>query len=472
MQSSRTCRGVVALLFTIALASSAVFCAAQTPSGLSPETRARVDQIAHEILANTGVPSASVALVKDGRLAYMQAYGDAKLEPRTPAKPEMHYSIGSISKQFTATAILMLAEQGKLSLDDPVARFVPNLTRANEVTIRELLSHTSGYQDYWPQDYAPPFMQHDISADQILEGWARKPLDFDPGTKWQYSNTNYVIAGIIVEKASGIALFDFLRTHAFEPLGMQGIINSDQTPLGPDDPVGYMRYGVGPLRPGPPQGKGWMFAAGELAMPVSELAKWDIGIMDQKLLKPESYKEMESEVVLKNGVGTRYGLGLDVRSMSGHRELAHSGEVVGFTAENMVFPDDHAAIVVLTNQDAADAAADIAQKIAPLLFASGDSQPSEAQARQILEGLRHGKIDRSMFTADANSYFSDAALKDFEKGLKPLGEIKELTQQRKESRGGMVLRVYTAKFKKKTLAVWTYEIPDGKLEQYQVAAQD
>ena len=138
----------------------------------------------------------------------------------------------------------------------------------------------------------------------------------------------------------------------------------------------------------------------------------------------------------------------------------------------MVFPDDHAAIAVLTNQDAADAAGDIAQKIAPLLFASGDNQRNEAQARQIFEGLQHGTIDRSLFTDDANSYFSEAALKDFEKGLKPLGKIKELAQVRKESRGGMVLRVYTAKFNKKTLAVWTYEMPDGKLEQYQMAAQD
>ena len=472
MKFLRTQPKLATLLFALAWAGSGPGCAAQTQSGLSADARARIDQIAREVLTSTGVPSASLAVVKDGQLAYVNAYGDARLDPSTPAKPEMRYSVGSVSKQFTATAILMLAEAGKLSLDDPVARFLPDLTRANEVTIRELLSHTSGYQDYWPQDYAPPFMQRDISAHDILERWARKPLDFDPGTKWQYSNTNYVIAGIIVEKASGIPIFDFLKAHAFTPLGMQNIINSDQTPLGPGDPVGYMRYGLGPLRPGPPQGKGWMFAAGELAMPASELAKWDIGMMDEKLLKPESYQAMESEVVLKNGVGSRYGLGLDVRSLSGHRELAHSGEVVGFTAENMVFPDDHAAIVVLTNQDAADAAGGIALKVAPLLFANDDSQPHEARAHQILEGLQQGKIDRSQFTDDANSYFSAAALKDFEKGLKPLGEARELTQTWSESRGGMVARGYTAKFKNKTLTIWTYEMPDGKLEQYQIVAQD
>src|SRR5205085_11973331 len=114
-------------------------CGAQATSALSAETRASIDQIAHKVLADTGVPSASLAVVKDGQIAYVQSYGDARLDPKTPAKPEMRYSIGSISKQFTATAILMLAEEGKLSLDDPVGRFIPNLTRANEVTIRELL---------------------------------------------------------------------------------------------------------------------------------------------------------------------------------------------------------------------------------------------------------------------------------------------------------------------------------------------
>src|ERR1700683_219780 len=171
---------------------------AQAPSPLSDQTRSQVDQIARQILESTGVPSASVAIVKDGALAYAHAYGNARLDPSTPATSEMRYKIGSISKQFTATAILILAEQGKLSLDDPVARFVPDLTRAKEVTIRQLLSHTSGYQDYWPQDYVPPFMLTPITADEIMTRWARKPLDFDPGTKWQYSNTNYVIAGVIV----------------------------------------------------------------------------------------------------------------------------------------------------------------------------------------------------------------------------------------------------------------------------------
>src|SRR5207248_7666206 len=126
-----------------------------------------------------------------------------------------------------------------------------DLTRAKDVTIRQLLSHTSGYQDYWPQDYVPPFMLEPITADRILDLWARKPLDFDPGTQWQYSNTNFVIAGLIVEKASGMPLLQFLAKRVFAPLDMKGVVNIDHDHLPDTDPTGYLRYALGPPRPAP-----------------------------------------------------------------------------------------------------------------------------------------------------------------------------------------------------------------------------
>jgi len=443
-------------------------------SQLSPDLRERIDKAAIDALTATDVPSASIAVVKNSKIVYLQAYGDATLEPRTAARPAMRYSIGSISKQFTASAILLLQEQGKLSLDDKVARFIPDLTRANEVTIRQLLSHTSGYQDYWPQDYVMPMMLQPVTAQKILDLWARKPLDFDPGTKWQYSNTNYVIAGLIVEKASGMPLLEFLQKKIFTPLHMRNVANIDQQKLGDTDPTGYMRYALGPLRPAPKEGKGWLFAAGELAMPAEDLAKWDISIIDQKLLKPASYRELETEVLLKSGLGTQYGLGVFVRSEFRDRELSHGGEVSGFTAENMVFPDQQVAIVVLTNQDAAEASGQIARAIAPLLLEVDDPQSAAEleQARKIFEGLQRGTVDRSLLTDNANSYFSEQGLKDFATGLGTLGAPIEFTQTREALRGGMKLRVYEIRFPSKTLRAWTYEMPDGKLEQYQIAAQD
>lgn len=441
---------------------------------LSPEMRQKIDQVAADTLAKTGVPSASVAAIKDGRIAYLHAYGNARLNPKTRATSSMRYSIGSVSKQFTAASILLLQEQGKLSLDDKVGKFLPDLTRANDVTIRELLSHTSGYQDFWPQDYVMPGMLQPTTARKILDVWARKPLDFEPGTKWQYSNTNYVIAGLIVEQASGEPLLQFLQQQIFAPLDMKSVADTDKAKLGDSDPTGYMRYALGPLRVAPKEGSGWLFAAGELAMPAEDLAKWDISIINQKLLMPVSYREFETEVLLANGLGTRYGLGLEVSSEFGRRELSHSGEVSGFTSENDVFPDERVAVVVLTNEDASEAAAAIAKGIAPLLLANDDAATPEklAQARKIFAGLQQGMIDRSLFTDNANFYFSEQALKDFASSLGPLGAPQEFEQIRQALRGGMTLRVYAVKFANRELRAWSYETADGKLEQFQVAAQD
>jgi D-alanyl-D-alanine carboxypeptidase len=426
----------------IILACAACNATAQTL--LSPDLVEKIDKVATDTLAKTGVPSASIAVVKDGQIVYTKAYGEARLDPRTAATPAMRYSIGSISKQFTAAALLLLQEQGKLSLDDKVAKFIPNLTRANEVTIRQLLSHTSGYQDYWPQDYVMPMMLQPTTAQKIMDMWARKPLDFEPGSKWQYSNTNYVIAGVIIEKVAGVPLLQFLQQKVFTPLGMKGVYDTDQEKLGETDPTGYLRYALGPLRPAPKEGKGWLFAAGELAMPAEDLARWDISIMDQKLLKPASYREFATDTLLKNGLSTHYGLGVDVNSQASHRALSHGGEVSGFTAQNIVFPDDRAAVVVLTNQDAASAAGAIAGGIAPLLFATTDpATPAKLeQARKIFDGLQHGTIDRSLFTDNANAYFSEQALKDFAGGLGPLGTPQSFVQSSQGLRGGMTLRVY------------------------------
>ena len=456
------------LWITLPLSGVAPSCLAQTDSLLSSQLRVNVDEIVRKVVATTGVPGASLAVVKDGKIAYMQAYGDARLDPRTPARPEMRYSIGSISKQFTATAILMLAEEGKLSLDDPVSKYVSGLTRGNEVTIRELLSHTSGYQDYWPQDYVMPMMLEPVTPEEILDRWGRIPLDFDPGTKWQYSNTNYVIAGVIVEKVSGTPLWTLLSQRVFTPLEMKSITDTNEKALPASDPGGYMRFALGPLRPAPKEGKGWMFAAGELAMTAADLAKWDISMIDQTVLKPGSYKEMETVVLLRNGTATRYGLGVGVTTVNGHRLLEHGGEVSGFTAENIVLPDDKIAVIVLTNQDAADAASEIGNQIRAALLKSDNpqDQKEDERIRKVYDGLQQGKIDRTLFTDNANFYFNNQALKDYANSLGPLGAPLTFIQTGMSLRGGMTERTYEVKYPTKTLAIVIYEVPEGKFEQY------
>ena len=306
------------LLVTLALRVT-VLLKAQLP----PTMASRIDGVVTQALADGGVPSASIAVVRDNQVAYVKTYGNARLEPLTPARPDMRYYVGSVSKQFLAGSILLLVQDGKLSLDDRVARYLASLTRAGDITIRQLLSHTSGYQDYYPLDYVAPFMLVPVTADGILDRWARKPLDFEPGTEWQYSNTNYVAAGRIVEQVAGTSLMAFLKERIFGPLGMQSPIDLDQQPLAGSDASGYTRFGLGPARAAPAEARGWLFAAGELAMTARDLALWDISLMEGKLLTPASLQAMISAVVLKNGAPTDYALGVGVRDANGHPLVQH-----------------------------------------------------------------------------------------------------------------------------------------------------
>jgi D-alanyl-D-alanine carboxypeptidase len=455
---------------------------AQTPvvaegAALSATTARQIDVAAAEVLKATGVPSASVAVVQGGKVAYVKAYGKARLEPLMMAEPRMQYSIGSVSKQFTAAMVLLLMQEGKLKLDDPVGKYLPDLTRAGEVTIRQVLSMTSGYQDFWPEDYVMTSMMVPSTPQHILEMWGKKPLDFEPGTEWQYSNTNYVIAGRIVEIVGGKPLIEQLQERIFRPLKMTGVFNSDASRLPANDPTGYYQHALGPLRPAPQEGTGWMFAAGELAMPASDLALWNISMMDRTLLAPASYDEMFTEMKLKNGKGTEYGLGVEVVLRDGHKVVAHSGEVSGFVAQNVVFPDDKVAITVLTNEDASNAAGALARKIAPLVLQDGPASGGDATAKAaeqralaIFTGLQEGKIDRAQLTALCDAYFTAEAVGDFASSLKPLGVPRSFTQISEEKRGGMMFRVFVADFDERQVRVTTYEEPDGKLEQYLVIA--
>jgi len=459
-------------LLSLLLAAAADHAAAQTVDTIDPALRGQVDRIAAQVLEATGVPSASVAVVEHGKLVYTHAYGSARVatasSPAIPATPEMRYSIGSISKQFTATAILLLEEQGKLSLDDPVGKYIPGLTCGNDVTIREILSHTSGYQDYWPEDYVMTSMKGPETAQQIIDTWAKKPLDFEPGTQWQYSNTNFVIAGRIVEVVSGDDYWDFLSEHIFRPLGMKSAWNSDAIKLTAVDATPYYRHALGPLRVAPKEGLGWMFAAGELAMTPHDLALWDESLLAQSILKPESYKTMFTEVKLKNGDGTHYGLGVEVRQRNGHRSIEHSGEVSGFVSDNEVLIDDGAAVVVLTNQDAVGAAGSIARLAAPLVAGYPLTAP-EQQALDIYHGLQQGRIDRSLLAPNLSDYFTPEAIADFQSSLAPLGEPLSLRQTHTESRGGMTFREFEIVYPGRRLELTTYTYPDGKLEQYLIA---
>jgi len=449
--------------------------AAAAQGTLDAATASRVDEAVQTVLARSGAPSASVAIVQGGAITYAKAYGTARVgPPPVAATPSMRYSIGSISKQFTSVALLLLAEEGRLSLDDRVSKWFPELTRADDITVRQLLSMTSGYQDYWPQDYVMPDMLEEVTPAAIMRGWAQKPLDFEPGTRWQYSNTNYVIAGQIAERVAGGPLLALLRERVFTPLQMASVVDTDQAALGPGDPMRYRRFGLGPPREAPKEGKGWMSAAGELAMTARDLALWNVAVMNRAVLKPQSYRELERETLLADGAPTAYGLGVNVAMTGGRRQISHGGEVSGFTARSEVYPDDKVAIVVLVNLDASPASGQIANRIATALFAAAatDTQRAVDQARAIFAGLQKGEVDRSLFTTNMNAYFTPQALADFASSLGPLGPAASVTQAGQSLRGGMVLRRFAIAAGGRNLGVTAFVMPDGKIEQFLVAPSD
>ena len=447
------------------------FCAAPLFAQLPAATQTAIDAAAAKNLAQTNVPSASIAVVQGGKIAYVRTYGSARLDPKTPARPEMRYKIASNSKQIAATAILLLAEDNKISLDDPVARFLPQLTRAQDVTIRELLSHTSGYQDYYPLDYVAPFMVAATTPQHILDVWAKKPLDFEPGTQWQYSNTNYVIIGQIIEKITGKPLIDFLRTRIFEPLGMHTPIDVGRDPWSESDPAGHTTYALGPARAIPPEGNGWMYAAGELAMTASDLARWDISLMNATVLNPASLQALTTEVVLKGGTGTGYALGLDVSKMNNHRRWAHSGGAAGFVSNNVTFPDDKISVTVLTNGEDG-AAARIEREVEGLMLApvtDPEAALSLQHARQIFIGLQKGELEEGLVTSDLKAYFTPEAIADFAASLGPLGAPSGFSQTASEGRGGMTFRSFSIQTSSKSLNLSTYLTPDGKYAQFLIS---
>jgi D-alanyl-D-alanine carboxypeptidase len=443
---------------------------AQTPQ---PVLNGEQEQKIAGMLAESGAPSVSVAIVEHGKLVYAKAFGKASLSPDRAADEHTVYAIGSISKQFTSAAILLMAERGKVSLEDKVSKYFPEMTRANEVTIRELLSHTSGYSDYAPQDYMIPEWTKPTNPQAILDEWAKKPLDFDPGTRWQYSNTNYVLAGRIFEKASGEQLVAFLHKNIFDPLGIRsaGDCGVDKKP---EDAVAYTRYGLGPARPALREGPGWYFAAGELCMTPSDLALWDIAFLHKKILEDHSYYDFTREVRLSNGDATHYSLGLHLDDMDGIPRISHGGEVSGFLALNTVFPTRDAAVIVLSNQDAIDLIGPVGTMISKWVLEPESEPAGKAvapaaeiqQVRGILEGLSKGQVDRSLFTSNMNFYYTDESLRDIKDSITPLGALKSVTRTRESLRGGMTFRAYHAQYERKTISVTVYLTPDGHYEQF------
>ena len=481
----------------------------QAPQAFSPLNDvegAQVDDAVRAIMAHNDVPAISLAIVRHGHIAYLKAYGFADLPEAvgeikaTPsfrmASVSTRFAIGSVSKEFTAAAILVLVDRGKLSLDDTVSRFLPELTSSTQVTIRELLSHTSGYRDYFLQEYIPTRMQRPTSVDAILRTWAEQPLDFPPGQEWQYSGTNYVIAGRIVERVANESYESFLADDVLGPIGITDETFADHPSQPERNAVGYCRFALGPPRPAPQTGRNWLFAMADLEMTAKDVAIWDISVMNRSLLSASSYSAMSSEVKTTNGRSTGYGLGFFVTDIAGidgrpHLMLHHPGEISGFRSHNFVLPEMNAAVVILTNAEYSDATIELAERLQSLVGikpaeGSGSdtavsSEPPhtvprenaiEARAHRLMLDLCQGRVDRGDLAPDASAAFTRQAVSDIRQSLASLGDLERVRLDSEQTRGGTKHYALTLFYRHRQLQVAEYDFADGKIEQFLIDGKE
>jgi D-alanyl-D-alanine carboxypeptidase len=347
--------GAAVLTAVVFVASGA---SAQTsPAGgdaLTAEQIVAVEKIAATVIDRKATPSVAIGVAKNGRLVFAKAYGYRNLDDKVPADADTMYGIGSNTKQFTAAAILMLRDEGKLDVDAPVGRYLPGIAHGNEVLIRNLLTHTGGYAEFTETDDFDRLGARPATNDEILDTVVGRPLGFKPGTKWQYSNTAFVMLARVIEKLSGTSYADFLRTRIFEPLGMSRTRYEDQQLVETNRALGYTRFAMGEQEHEQHLDYTWFSGAGAIESTLADLEKWNNAIDRGTLLTPASRTMMHTTQKLADGTDTSYGFGLFMRTLpNGKHIVLHGGDTTGFGSQDARFVEDGIDVIVLTNQEPA-----------------------------------------------------------------------------------------------------------------------
>jgi CubicO group peptidase (beta-lactamase class C family) len=411
----------------------------------------------------------SVAIVKDGRLVLAKGYGRSSLKDARPVDTNTLFAIGSVTKQFTCACILLLAEDGLLTVRDPVAKYFPQLTRAKDITLLDLMNHVSGYPDYYPLDFVDRRMQQPIDPDELLRRYAGGNLDFEPGSEWSYSNTGYILLGRIVEKISGESFGAFLTKRILQPLGMDRTVYE---PAASDRRLaqGYTTFALSEPEPVALEAKGWIGAAGGLYSTPTDLAKWDLALAGGKVLKPESYALMTTPRELSGGNQAAYGCGLSIKTQAGWKVLAHNGAVSGFNASNLLIPATRSAVIVMCNLD--EGLGTLPSQVFSLLLSERAHIPTVAgprapdAARNLFSQLQKAKVNRSQLSDEFNYYLTDEKIANAARRLKRHGAPQRVELIDTHERGGMEVTVNRLEFKKGALRALMYRMPDGLIEQF------
>jgi CubicO group peptidase (beta-lactamase class C family) len=329
----------------LAAIASIIFLAV-SPCAAQDALTARVDEYVKAEQQKQRIPGISLAVIKDGQIVLAKGYGLANVEHQVPVKPETIFQSGSVGKQFTAMAVMMLVEEGKINLEDKISKYFSDAPAAwQNITVRHLLTHTAGTTDY-PRDFD---FRRDYSEDELLKRAEAIPLAFQPGEKWSYSNLGYVLLGILIHKVSGKFYGDFLQEHVFRPLGMSTARIISEEDIVPNRAAGYA------LVKGELKNQQWVSptlnttADGALYLTVYDMAKWDAALYTEKLLKKSSLEQMWTPVKLNDGKTQSYGFGWNFSEIRGHHIIEHGGAWQGFKSHIARYVDDRLTVVVFAN---------------------------------------------------------------------------------------------------------------------------
>ncbi|HET9096465.1 MAG TPA: serine hydrolase domain-containing protein [Candidatus Baltobacteraceae bacterium] len=441
---------------------------AQAPLSAPPFSAAKaraIDSVARAEIASHSTPGLAIGVVEDGLLVYERGFGYANLENKHAATTSTQFYAGSLSKQFTAACVLLLAQQKKLSLDDKVVKYVPELTVAKNVTIRQLLQQTSGLPDVRKSPAIPRDLTRPVKIDELLKAANSLPLESAPGTAFEDSNFNYLLAGLIVQRLSGLPLSVYYSTQIFQPLIMTSSFLAGDQGISRLHAIGYTRA----------RGKfvrvrmwdpSWLFGSSGLITTVQDLAKWDIGL--PLLLNVDSVREMWTPSGLPGQL--QYGMGWVVDQRGGQRFVWQNGQLSGFHAMNALLPDEHVAVIILANADSLHGETTVQPErlankilgiIAPLPQAHFGNTIT-TRAAEWLGRLARVDIDRTQLTPAFSQYLSDQVVHRAD--FASYGPVLSLFPVESYQRSGDTVYVFDAKFRR---GVYRYQFtlaPDGKID--------
>jgi CubicO group peptidase (beta-lactamase class C family) len=320
-------------------------------STVDEDLSAQVDEVVRAQMREQNIPGVSLAVIRDGKVIKATGYGLANVELSVPMAPQMVFHSGSLAKAFTATAVMMLVEEGKIGLDDEISKYLPESpAKWNEVTIRRLLTHTSGIRDYFGEDGDELFDLHqNFTEDELVRKFAAQTMRFPTGEKWSYCNAGYIILGAVIHRVTGKFWFDFVKERIFDPLGMTStrLISIDD--IIPNRVSGYHMLN------GQRKNDQWLAPSwcttpdGSLYINVFDIAKWDAALYTEKLIKRSTLEQMWTPVKLQDGTTYPYGFAWRISEVNGHRRITHDGVDFAFTNRFARYVNDRLSVIVLIN---------------------------------------------------------------------------------------------------------------------------